>query len=246
MNITLAPEVAIKLETITVYSQRQEYSGFGWARKDGDGLYVYDIILLHVGSEGLTIIPGEQVMELTKREDASNMRVWFHRHPLGNRTPGWHNWSGTDNQTIAETPLGGIPEIVKWSASIVRTPQGWVGRIDNHITRNTVHVNVLGQAPLEIVNETTRLLNAYYTEVAARDAAREMELKKRNRQYDSAGSYRIPATGTDLQWLADQLGVAANDIYVDDEGYIELFDDEADEDADPFGIPTWLHKEFLR
>ena len=146
---------------------------------------MYDIILLHVGSEGLTIIPGEQVMELTKREDASNMRVWFHRHPLGNRTPGWHNWSGTDNQTIAETPLGGIPEIVKWSASIVRTPQGWVGRIDNHITSNTVHVNVLGQAPLEIVNETTRLLNAYYTEVAARDAAREMELKKRNRQYDA-------------------------------------------------------------
>jgi hypothetical protein len=143
MKIVLSPEVAITLETTTTQSRGHEFSGFGFAEiQDGTTLYVYDVVILHVGSEVYTEINPEKIFELTKREDAANMRVWFHRHPMGNGVPGWHNWSGTDNATIKETPLGGIPELVGWSASIVRTLGGWVGRIDNHKTGKTVHVEV--------------------------------------------------------------------------------------------------------
>ena len=253
MNITLAPEVAIQLETITVQAQGHEFSGFGWARKQDGGLYVYDILLLHVGSEGLTVIPAETVMALTQHQHADEMRVWLHRHPLGNRSPGWHNWSGTDNQTIRETPLGGIPQIVKWSASIVRTPQGWVGRIDNHITGKTAHVEVLGQAPLEIVNETARLLAAYHTELARLEQERRAAFFSQKKAAPGSqillpdGTARVLATAADLQWLAEQYGVDPGDIYVDEDGYIEIDGEflEADDDADPFGAPTWLHKDIL-
>lgn len=31
---------------------------------------------------------------------------------------------------------------MKWSASIVLTPRGWVGRIDNYVSGKTLHVEV--------------------------------------------------------------------------------------------------------
>lgn len=162
MKITLAPDVALTLETIVTESRRHEFSGFGFTDiRPGGDLYVYDFKLLHVGSEGLTIIQPEQIIELMERPDANNMRLWTHRHPLGNGIPGWHNWSGTDNATIAENPLGGIPELVKWSASIVRTLGGWVGRIDNHITKKTVHVEVYPRVQPEIFSQTQHLLGEY-------------------------------------------------------------------------------------
>lgn len=64
------------------------------------------------------------------------------KHPMGSGKPGPENWSGTDNNTIRTAPLGGVPELVKWSASVVLTPRGWVGRVDNHITGKTIHCEV--------------------------------------------------------------------------------------------------------
>jgi hypothetical protein len=142
MKIYLEPEVAVTLEAIVAGSRNLEFSGFGFARIDGGYLRVYDFILLHIGSYALTEISGEKMAELINHSDAANMKVWVHRHPMGNGLPGPWNWSGTDNATIENSPLGGIPELVKWSASIVRTPLGWVGRIDNHITKKTAHVPV--------------------------------------------------------------------------------------------------------
>jgi hypothetical protein len=65
--------------------------------------------------------------------------------------PGPHCWSGTDENTIRYTPLGGIPELVKWSISIVRTPGGWVGRLDDHINDETVHMPVHPELPEDFI-----------------------------------------------------------------------------------------------
>ena len=63
---------------------------------------------------------------------------------MGDSLPGKHNWSGTDNTTIT-APLGGHLEMVKWSCSMVLTPRGWVGRIDNHLKNITQHIEVVPQ-----------------------------------------------------------------------------------------------------
>ena len=230
MKIVLEPDVAIKLEAIAVQTDKHEFSGFGWARREKDALIVYDIVLLHVGSHGYTEIPAEKVREFAEREDAANMRVWFHRHPLGNRTPGPHNWSSTDNATIQEAPLGGIPQIVKWSASIVRTPEGWVGRIDNHITGKTAHVPVEGQAPLELVREVQRLLEAY-----CKEAQRQHAVEATFPEGDE-----IEIDNIDLEDLAEELGLSPDDLYVGPDGVVTIV---ADPLATPIGRLTeeqWL------
>jgi hypothetical protein len=161
VKIILKPEVAINLEALAVQVNGMEFSGFGFCTREKDTLVVYDFVLMNVGSWGYTEIAPEKILEMGKREDARNARVWVHRHPVGNGIPGPWNWSGTDEQTIRETPLGGIPELIQWSASIVRTPAGWVGRIDNHIQKTTVHVSVEGQAAGWVFqrHEKTRWVN---------------------------------------------------------------------------------------
>ena len=44
--------------------------------------------------------------------------------------------------------MGGIPDLVKWSLSVVLTPDGWVGRVDNHQTKKTKHLAVAPQSPV--------------------------------------------------------------------------------------------------
>lgn len=144
MKILVDDSVALVLETL-VASTPNEFSGFGYCRRWVNDLSMYDFVYLADGSFGYTEISAEKVLEIGKRDDAQNCKVFVHRHPVGNGIPGPHNWSGTDNHTIENIPLGGIPEVVGWSASIVRTPKGWVGRIDNHITKSTVHVPVEAQ-----------------------------------------------------------------------------------------------------
>lgn len=141
MKIIVEEHVALDLER-AVAATRNEFSGYGFCRKRGNDLVMYDAEILAGGTYGYTEIPVEETMRISKRPDAENMKIWLHRHPVGNGVPGPHNWSGTDNRTILEEPLGGIPELIGWSASIVRTPKGWVGRIDNHHTGFTVHVPV--------------------------------------------------------------------------------------------------------
>jgi hypothetical protein len=107
------------------------------------------------------------MLELMDRDDAAGMKLWLHRHPVGNGIPGPHNWSGTDHDTCVNTPLGGIPELVKWSAAIVRTPRGWVGRLDNHIRKTTLHVPVLPD-----VGDVFVTIDKLYREKLAQDDAR--------------------------------------------------------------------------
>ena len=141
-KLRMTGKVALRLETAVKETNGLEFSGLGFVKQEKGGLCIYDAVVLNVGSEGYTEIDPKKIFPLLEREDAANIKCWFHRHPIGNGIPGMHNWSGMDQDTIMTAPLGGIPEIVKWSVSIVRTPLGWVGRVDNHVKRTTVHVPV--------------------------------------------------------------------------------------------------------
>jgi hypothetical protein len=145
MKIVVDVAVMLRLMTIDGLYPR-EFSGFGFCEKEGDTIRIYDFVLLDVGSEVFTEIPTEKIIGLMGRPDVGKMKVWVHAHPLGDGNPGQHNWSGTDENTIQHTPLGGIPELVKWSVSMVLTPRGWVGRIDNYVSQKTLHLPVEPQA----------------------------------------------------------------------------------------------------
>lgn len=82
---------------------------------------------------------------------------------MGNGIPGQHNWSGTDESTIQLAPLGGVPEMVKWSVSMVLTLGGWVGRIDNHISHKTQHLDVspniqVSYAEIDVIKQKKAIL----------------------------------------------------------------------------------------
>jgi hypothetical protein len=135
MKIILAPHVSARLETFARLYPR-EFSGFGFIDRTGkDELTVYDIVLLDIGSEVYTEISTSMILNLMTRPDADKMKLWFHRHPID-------NWSATDMDTILNHPMGGIPQLVKWSAAIVLTPHGWIGRVDNHISHTAVDCQV--------------------------------------------------------------------------------------------------------
>ncbi len=136
MRILLSQDVFARLEAARVVVDSQEFSGFGFVNVHNSEqeiiFEVYDVVLLDVGSASFTEISAEKILPLLERSDVGKMKCWLHRHPLGSATPGPHNWSGTDNHTAEKEPLGGIPELVKWSISIVRTPHTWVGRFDKY------------------------------------------------------------------------------------------------------------------
>jgi len=102
-----------------------EISGFGWVERKPYGLYVYDITLLDMFSHGFTEIDPSLALEVNRdRTDQQNMKLWWHRHPIT-------GWSGTDLNTIKNTPVGNpFPETLGYSGSVVLTPKGWQGRID--------------------------------------------------------------------------------------------------------------------
>jgi hypothetical protein len=148
MKIVIRPEVMYRLMAYAAIT-RDEYSGFGFCERHpdqtgsgGDIIDVYDFILLDVGSFTFTEIEPARVLPLLQRPDRTKMKVWLHRHPMGNGIPGPHNWSGTDEMTIQKEPLGSTPELVNWSVSIVLTPGGFVGRIDNYKNHITQHLEV--------------------------------------------------------------------------------------------------------
>lgn len=142
MHIRIENQVLIQLQTVGILNRGAEFSGFGWCRIEGKEIVIYDFVLLDLGSETFTEIPPEIIMPLLDRPDRQNMKAWLHAHPVGNGVPGPHNWSGTDEHTCTKEPMGGSPESVGWSVALVRTPGGWVGRIENHISRQTKHLEV--------------------------------------------------------------------------------------------------------
>ena len=135
----------IHLETWISSAAGREVSGVGIMEKDPEAktFTLRKCWLMAAGSVAYTEIPGAKMMKLIKegvRPD--QLKVWWHRHPVGNGIPGPHNWSGTDNNTIRNEPFGIDPSMVKWLLSIVRTPRGWVARYDSHEAKKTIHMSV--------------------------------------------------------------------------------------------------------
>lgn len=141
MKIKLSLDVMLRLLAYAAATP-DEFSGFGFCNRDGNDIFVYDFVLLNKGSYTFTEIPPAKILPLMDREDRANMKVWLHRHPMGNGIPGPHNWSGTDETTILREPLGSTPQAVNWSISIVLTPGGFVGRIDNYVKGIVQHLEV--------------------------------------------------------------------------------------------------------
>jgi len=158
MQIEFSPEVALQLEAITVQTRGMEFSGFGFVelRRETGTFYVYEFVLLDVGSSGWTEIEPSKYVHLFDRPDAGKLKLWIHRHPVGDGVPGRHNWSGTDERTCRHEPLGvpyGMQDSLKWALAAVRTPKGWVGRYDTFGPKGTtVHLPVVpGMAQAVVV-----------------------------------------------------------------------------------------------
>jgi hypothetical protein len=169
MRIFLDQNVFAQLEAARVAAGNLEFSGFGFVNvhnADDETVFeVYEVVVLDVGSPGYTEIPAEKILPLLDRSDAGKMKLWFHRHPLGSDIPGPHNWSATDDRTAEEEPLGSIPELVKWSISIVRTPQAWVGRFDKYKDGKvtTYHIPVEYGVDQSFIETVTNLRKEYET-----------------------------------------------------------------------------------
>jgi hypothetical protein len=167
MRIFLDQNVFAQIEAARVAAGNLEFSGFGYVNvhnSDEETIFeVYEVVVLDVGSTGYTEIPAEKILPLLDRSDAGKMKLWFHRHPLGSDIPGPHNWSATDDRTAEEEPLGSIPELVKWSISIVRTPQTWVGRFDKYKDGKVVtyHIPVEYGVDQSFIDNVTNLRKEY-------------------------------------------------------------------------------------
>lgn len=176
--IHFTPEIMQVLETIGAQTRGLEFSGFGFVDREPDRFTIYDFVLLDIGSEGYTEIPTSELLKLMERDDSAKMKCWIHRHPVGNGIPGDHNWSGTDTATIHQYPLGGIPELVKWSLSCVRTPRGWVGRFDNHIKDTTAHLDVFPRISPIWFDQVGELLGKRYARRTGRRNGRSSRSSK--------------------------------------------------------------------
>lgn len=227
MHIRIEDNVLLRLQTIGVLNRGAEYSGFGWCRIEGKEIVVYDFILLDLGSEVWTEIPPEVILPLMEREDRQNMKVWLHAHPVGNGIPGPHNWSGTDHDTCTKEPMGGSPQLVGWSVAVVRTPNGFVGRIDNHITKKTAHLEVFPK------------LDAVYAEVAGVKERKAKEARKQrvdaiSRRFSDEDLFLLDGMERETleDWLAEYL----------DEEEIEGLDEQPwyyNDEAEGFGGYRW-------
>ncbi len=161
MKIILSPEVAVNLEAVVREVGHQEFSGVGFVEIVNGDIYVYEVAILNVGTGGYSEIPSEKLSEALKdRTDKDHVRLWFHRHPI-------EGWSSTDLDTIHRAPLGGIPELVRWSASIVRTPTRWIGRVDNHIKKTHVVATVEPNIDAHFLARAKDLLADYWNGIAS-------------------------------------------------------------------------------
>lgn len=157
MKIVLSAKAQVL--TTLQYLTPMEFSGVGWVKWHRGNFHVYDVKLLHVSRNPVETEFGmRELMPLLNRSDRANMKLWFHRHPVGNGIPGFHNWSGQDSWTIRYAPLGGSPKNMDYSLSIVLTPHGWVGRYDTYGKDSmTIHIPVTPQGRV-IYRDFERLL----------------------------------------------------------------------------------------
>lgn len=78
MQIQLSDTVALKLMTFGNITEGLEFSGFGFVEVKEDTIYVYDVVVLDIGSEVFTEIDPKTLISLMERPDARNMKLWIH------------------------------------------------------------------------------------------------------------------------------------------------------------------------
>ena len=199
----------IHLETWVSSAAGREVSGVGImeASPEEKTFTLKKCWLMAAGSVAYTEIPGEQMVKIIKdgvRPD--QIKVWWHRHPVGNGIPGPHNWSGTDNHTIREEPFGIDPSMVGWLLSIVRTPRGWVARYDNHERKETTHMEVKGKVSSEQYMAAANLIERHVqAELRANMAAAPNGAQRTSLPKKQARAYRKPPQEPDE--VFDQLGL---------------------------------------
>ena len=79
--ITFDKDVMLMLQEAAL-ATRNEFSGFGFVNRVEGGFFIYDAVILNVGTYGYTQINPEELMPLLDRSDAGSMKCWVHRHPL--------------------------------------------------------------------------------------------------------------------------------------------------------------------
>lgn len=142
-QVLVPDRILAQLETFCATASGREISGVGMVRYAPPNIEIVEVWALAGGSEVFTQIQPEHLAELLEMGvDLSKVKLWWHRHPVGNGVPGPHNWSSTDENTCTKEPLGSTPDMVKWSVSIVRTPFGWVGRMDDYRKEVAFHLPV--------------------------------------------------------------------------------------------------------
>src|SRR5262245_13679423 len=101
-TIKLSRETELKLTAWSIVTKGREFSGLGLIEKEGEVVHVVDVDLLGVGSPGFTEFSPERAHTLPPDP---RRKLWFHRHPI-------MGWSGTDEMTATQYPLGGLPQLV--------------------------------------------------------------------------------------------------------------------------------------
>jgi hypothetical protein len=219
--IRLSHAVEVTLTAWVLATGSKEFSGFGLIEQEGDIFHVVDVFLMGVGSEEFTEFNHERQHQLVMALGGDpRLKLWFHRHPIGSGNPGERgNWSGTDEHTAKKEPMGVDPKLVQWSVAIVRTPGGWVGRVDLHVPKaRTFHCAVEPRMPsAEILEEAKQLLtpqlNEYIQVLLAEYAALRPTYVRKATYYST---YEFPDQHDYSDWITDPRDFQATDFYCDE------------------------------
>lgn len=221
--IRLSHAVEVTLTAWVLATGNKEFSGFGLIEQEGDIFHVVDVFLMGVGSEGFTEFNHERQHQLVVAlKGDPRLKLWFHKHPIGSGNPGEPgNWSGTDEHTATKEPMGVDPKLVQWSVAIVRTPGGWVGRVDLHVPKaRTFHCAVEPRMPsAEVLEEAKQLLtpqlNEYIQVLLAEYRALHASPYVRKATYYS--TYEFPDEQDYSDWIVDPRDFRATEFYCDEE-----------------------------
>jgi hypothetical protein len=132
-------------------------------------------------------------------------------------------WSSRDLQTILKEPLGSTPENVGWSVSIVITPVGWIGRIDNYV--KGIHKDLeIEPTVADIYKEIRELEKArapfHYGGAGERDGSRVLEAGARPQGLFDEGEYTDEIEDYDYEFRI----LSDDELEEDDESEFEYGD----------------------
>jgi hypothetical protein len=116
--------------------------------------------------------------------------------------------------------MGVDPKLVQWSVAIVRTPGGWVGRVDLHVPKaRTFHCAVEPRLPSnEVLEEAKQLLtpelNDYIKVLLAEYAALRPAYVRKSTYYST---FEFPNEYDYSDWITDPRDFQATDFYCDEQ-----------------------------